>query len=271
VVNVPGAIVLAVVLVGALVPGCSLPASRGSVTPPPGGAPLSKALRDSFPGAVSYPAVPLGPEASGVIGDSIRGAIIARYGGPDTFEYDAYASPGQPFLDKSLPNAVFVRAFVRGRLVKMSRTDRFAVTGSKVYDFEGLNELLLAAGFTFDSTEMPVIAKTTVLLATFGKTLDASGQPSDGAAPSGSVPGAGFPAIAFLSATRDTWRLGTSPRADGIRVQCLVDGVRRAVFVGFWDPDEWGRRGVEVLNSGGLQFAPVPIRLPRPGAVRQRG
>lgn len=258
------AVILPGVLALALVSGCSLPASRRG-TPV-----LPQALRDSFPGAVSYPAVPLGPKASGLVGDSVCGAIVTRYGGPDTFEYDAYASPGHPFLRKELPGIVFVRAFVRGRLVNMRRTDRYAITGSKVYEFEGLNELLLASGFTFDSTEMPVIARITVLFALFGKTFDASGQVRDGAAPAGTEPGAGFPAVAFLSATRDTWRLGTFPRADGIRVQCLIDGVRRGVFVGFFEADSWGRRAVEVLNSDGLQFAPVPVPLPLPGGGARR-
>jgi hypothetical protein len=231
----------------------------------------STAFKDSFPHEVSYPATMLGPKVDGPTDTLIRQVVNSRYGGPSDYRYDAYTSPRHPLLDRVLPGASFMRVFIRGLLPEMRTTQRYVVAGPKLYGLDALNRVLLEAGFNFDSTEMPTIAKIAVLFATFGKTFDASGQVRDGQVPTDSSPGAGFPAITFLSVKTGEWQhpIHKDVRR-GVLADCMVDGQRMHLFVEFVNS---GRPEPQAVYSPGGSFMLLlgVIPVPKLPPLQKRG
>lgn len=223
------------------------------------------ALSDTFPDLVSYPATAFGEQIQGEEAAMLTSLAVS----PSDFDENGksfvgrkwYQSGPQSFLDSVLPGTRFLRQTSTDARYRpcLPFNQYFALLGGKLYGMDALNRLSLDAGFTFDSTKMPTIAKIAVLLATFGRAPDTSRPDLNRWQPTSSR---GFPAITFLSVKRDTWHPVPSPRSDGIRVECLIDGVRKSIFVGFWGADKWGRRGVLLVNGDGLQLTPTTTRLP---------
>jgi hypothetical protein len=247
---------------GITTPGANL---SGSGTPQAGGQ-ITKALADSFPDAVSYPATLLESELKGPVADSLWKLSSAGWCPPRVLQLQAYASQTHPLLATLIPRVTFVQARISAR--GATGYESYAVMDGRPYRLDGLNRLLLDAGFTFDSTEMPTIAKIAVLCATFGNFPPDTNRVGRYVLP---PPTRGFPAITFLSARRDTTHPPQTYRMDGVRLQCLVDGVRMSVFVRFTNPDKWGRREVDGLGGGGLQMVPVETRLPPPISPQKHG
>jgi len=238
---------------------------------------LTAAVRDSFPDAASYPAVGFGDEIKG----EAAGMLTSLVSGPSDYHRKSghlavtrrwWGSQPHPFLDSVLPGVRFLRLGEEDYRVTDVGT-RYTVSAlrdNRLYSTASLNQLLLDAGFTFDTTEMTTIAKIAVLFAAFGKTTDSSGRLRDGSAPTDASSGIGFPAITFLSTTRDTWHRKGSSVWDGVWVDCMMDGHRMRAFVNFWGADRRGRRQLELVYGGGLHLTPWPTRLPQTGAPRGR-
>jgi len=225
------------------------------------------ALKDSFPDAVSYPAVGFGDEIKGeeakaltslvasssdYVGDTRTIAVTRRW----------WECKPHHLVSAVLPKVRFYRLTENDyRMMDGSELSRIvAVSGNRIYSTDALNRFLLEAGFTFDSTEMPSIAKVAVLLATLGKWPPDTNPYLRGEA---QRPAPGFPAITFLSVKRDTWRPKGSSVWDGVWVDCILDQRRVKVFVSFWGADKWGRRQPERVFGGGMNLMPGPVRLPR--------
>jgi hypothetical protein len=194
----------------------------------------STAFKDSFPDAVSYPATVVDSRLEGPIADSIQQAAVRSLGvGVST---QTYVSQPHPLFAALLPDASFLRTKVDAP-PEFQTTNSHVQMAGKRYRLESLNRLLLDAGFAFDSTEMRTMAKIAVLFATFGWKFDTSGNLAFGREPTNSTPGDGFPAITFLSVKRGEWLpphlKGPFNVRRGLYVDCLVDGSRVPMFVGF--------------------------------------
>ncbi len=196
----------------------------------------STAFKDSFPDAVSYPATLLGPLPPGPTADSFHRAAAAWAGSPDHAYTKTYLSQPHPLLARLLPRATFARTQVDVPPEYRGNVDIVKMDG-RLWGLGALNNLLLGARFSFDSTEMPTMAKLAVLFATFGKTFDDSGGLRFAATLTDSQPGIGFPAITILSTKRGEWLpphlTGVFNIRRGMYVDCIVDEQRMPMFVGF--------------------------------------
>jgi len=224
-------------------------------------------LMDSFPDAVSYPAVGFGAEVTGE--EAAR--LTALVGGPS--DYDAksgrlavyrqwWEAEEHSLLESIAPGVRLLMLKENDPRMRdyVSEPRCLVLSGGKLYGLDALNRLLLDAGFSFDSIEMTLTAKVAVLFATFGRSpLDTHfyrrGVPIR--------PPPGFPAITFLSVKRDTWRPKGSSIWDGTWVDCLIDGSRERVFVSFWGADKRGQRQPERVWGAGLNFMPGFARFPK--------
>ena len=198
----------------------------------------STAFKDSFPDAVSYPGVRLGDPVDLALSKHLDS--LFPFANPLRRPDSSLAVPSgnwqeserQPFLDRVLPGVriLFVRWYPPG--YEHSHTASAAYLGGKVYRLDVLNRLLLDAGFSLDSTEMPTIAKIAVLFATFGKSPADTGRLIPMSEPP--VPTQGFPAITFLSVKRGEWKhpkFGYEAR--GVMLDCVVDGRRERYLLEF--------------------------------------
>jgi hypothetical protein len=183
-----------------------------------------------------------------------------------------WESGPHPLLSSVLPDVQFCGlGETDGRSTDASEGFRvFALRDNRLYAMDALNRLLLDAGFTFDSTEMPAMAKIAVLFATFGRTRDTSILGLEWWRPTSNR---GFPAITFLSAKRGERRSQSGLVAQGVRVDCLIDGVRNNVFVQFVGPDRRGLAEPERVMGRGIDFMVTPIVLPdrKPDSRRGEG
>ncbi len=244
-------------------------------------------LADSFPDAVSYPATLVASRPEGPMADSFHNAAARWAGSPSRAITKTYLGQPHPLLAKLLPRVTFTRTQVfippefHGTLEQ-------ATMGGRIYRMDALNRLLLEAGFTFDSTEMPTIAKIAVLFATFGQVVDTSdrfrfvprstdvqsgggfpGQFRSAPMPTDSQPGHGFPAITFLSVKKGEWQHPVHKDIRrGVRVDCMVDGRRTDFLIEFTgmaraEPDFLFTTPGEFL----MMFEGIPLPLP---AVRQQ-
>jgi hypothetical protein len=248
-----------------------MPVKRTTAAPPPPAEAQARALLDSFPDAVSYPAT----QVTAMRDTALAASFYDLSGGQHLSREDSLLyrrgraeaqwwceSGAQELLAEKLPGVRFFRGWQHIFGYEYGNWRDMAYNGGVLYRLDALNRLLLEAGFSFDSTEMTTIAKIAVLFATFGKTFDASGQFRDAPMPTDSTPGAGFPSITFLSVSRDTWRPKGSSIWDGTWVDCLFDGTRGRAFVSFWGADERGRRQPERVYGAGLNLMPWPAHLP---------
>jgi len=243
--------------------------AKGPVEPP-----MSKTLKDSFPDAVSYPATRFGDWITGELADrfyDLSGAGYATgimrkyYGSSGRLEDQRWRESGpQGFLTPILPGVRFFHALESPRCARDAwpSGQGWVYTGTKLYRVDALNRVLLEAGFSFDSTEMPTIAKAAVLFAAFGKSFpEPVGHGWVGPPP----PERGFPAITFLSMKREEKHYSGAV-GQGIRVQCIINGIRVNPYVALDGADKWGRRQVDRVFGGGLDLMMRPVvPFPPPG------
>jgi hypothetical protein len=149
-----------------------------------------------------------------------------------------YASDPHPFLASVLPGVSF--AAVSTYNYPVSPPSLCAITSDgRVYGIRDLNSLLLAKGYSFDSTELQTIAKIAVLVAYFmspprGKTWNPSMATEHPLNPC-RLGAAAFPSIEFRSflapqiQTRDEW----GPSGTRITVVSSIDGVPETTAVAF--------------------------------------
>jgi len=244
----------------------------------PASAESTAAVRDSYPDAASYPAVRFSDEIKG----EAAGMLTSLVSSPSDYHRKSghlavtrrwWETESHPFLDSVLPGVRFLRLSEEDYRVTDvgARYTVSALRDNRLYPAARLNQLLLGAGFTFDTTEMTTIAKIAVLFAAFGKTAGSSGRFRDGIAPTDSSPGVGFPAITFLSVERGEWK---HPKHGDVRrgasADCIVDGWRRGFFIEFT-----GRARAEpefLFTAQGeflMRFAGIPLPLPTP--LQKRG
>jgi hypothetical protein len=289
------ALVLAAAL---LIAGCSVPTKRSETTarpvpaepsPPASGGgtqdlpsktQLSGALKDSFPDAVSYPATRLSPLQQSDLTDELydlSGGSHLGYndsllnkplrGRAERQEW--FESESHVLLTKLLPGMRTLREVYtpfggeRADFVK-----DWVFSSGRLYRLGKLNQLLLDVGFTFDSTEMPTIAKIAVLFASFGKSFLDTGRIGWGTVP---VPPHGFPAITFLSVKKGEWQHPVHKDIRrGVLVDCLVDGQRMRLFVEFVNS---GRPEPQAVYSpgGGFMLLLGVIPVPKLPPLQKRG
>jgi len=217
-------------------------------------------LMDSFPDAVSYPATSL--EDAVVSPEAQR--LNALLGDTQDVRREWWLSHRHPFIDSVLPGVNFLVVSEEDwRVWDVGKAGRPLIQGGKkLYPLNALNRVMLDAGFTFDSAEMPTIARTAVLFATFGKRAGPSGQLTFGRTPTDSFAGDGFPAITFLSMKRGERRYRSGYVGPGISADCVIDGARNNVFVEFVGPDRRGFAEPERVMGTGIDFLVTPIVLP---------
>jgi hypothetical protein len=189
----------------------------------------STAFKDSFPDAVSYPATRLT-----LLQDSSLTARLYDLSGARHLRQTWYESEPQGLLVKLFPGVRVLRQVYNLAGEHIDFENDWALHNGRLRRLDRLNQLLLDAGLTFDSTEMPTIAKMAVLFATYGKSFPDTGYIGRHPYP---LPAHGFPAITFLSVKKGEWQ---HPKQNdiynlrrGMYVDCIVDGQRAPMFVSF--------------------------------------
>jgi hypothetical protein len=232
------------------------------------------ALRDSFPEAVSYPAVrPIGPvtRSDATMLNSLANA------GMDSLTRDQvsrqwWLSNPHPFVESLVPGAQLYRCrWRRGRVLESETY--FALFQGKLYGAGHLNYLLLDAGFSFDTSQMLVTAKAAVFFAVFGwqrPDTSARRQWSDMPTPPPSDP-LTFPAVAFLSVKRGVRRYPSGYVAQGVYLDCVIGTLPNTVFVEFYGSDEHGRAVLNRVMGTGINFMLIPLILPDTEPKLRRG
>ncbi|MCX6844735.1 MAG: hypothetical protein NTX53_20930, partial [candidate division WOR-3 bacterium] len=175
-----------------------------------------------------------------------------------------YACDPHPFLTSALPGVSF--AMVSSGSWRAGSSMLCGVTSDgRVYQKADLNSLLLADGYSFDSTEMQTIAKIAVLLQHFTvpsyKSEDFNRriitaedfQRGDSRPPEPPKPPevAGFPSVTFTTFTREVREIpyGTRSAANTrLTVVCRVNGVEETTAVDFHGTTD-GRNSLEGISS----------------------
>ena len=207
-------------------------APRGARNP----APLPK------PQAESYPATRFGPAATGEVEHRLMSLAPQRpkdgLPGLGLGETDWHASGGHPYLDSALPGVEFLLAKTLDSRVSCGGPgsevspiyDILAVRDGKLYGLRRLNQLLLDAGFPFDSASAPTAAKIAVLFSLLGDqftyTLTPRPQFNRREYRVPDIDSAqAFPAVEFRRVERDTW---LHPKHKdtryGVSLDCVIDG-----------------------------------------------
>jgi hypothetical protein len=236
---------------------------------------LPSALRDSFPNAVSYAAVPIAARVT-----SAESALLrSRVGGWDYAEwlrsegiikiYDGGSAPPDnrlkdgeqvlragtvPELEALVPGAVL---FNRDR---RAPGGHFIAYRDSVFAVKGLNRLFHYAGVSFDSSTMVARARLALLLVTAveEKPVEVSRatRTRDGLIPSGyGVGSLAVPQVSFLLFKAE-YPVKGAPGIAQVDFECLSGQSRRHETVHFW---RYGEAGAQLRLIGALAFDEVPL------------
>jgi hypothetical protein len=228
---------------------------------------LPLALRDSFPDAVSYAAVPIVARVtsaeSALVMRSIPKPEKPRLTDPI---YSSVWRVGPiPALEAIVPGAVLYR---QTRYVGMGNFPEYRIGyRDSLYELTGLNRLFRHAGVSFDTSTMVERARLAVLLVATKELSDRQGRVQFGIADS--VGETTVPQVSFLSTKVENPVAGLASRAV-VSFDLVVHGERRREDVEFW---RHAGTVVQLRMGAGLLFDDVgrqPV-LPKQGEPPETG
>lgn len=220
--------------------------------------------------------------------------LIARFGGPASYaetrltsDFDTsrihdsivgsldrprwYASETHSFLKNVLPGVSF--AVVTYGSWRAGSFMQCAITGDgRIYQNEDLNSLLLAEGFSFDSSEFQTIAKIAVLMqyiAAPPPRIDSPIRPMLDRPPSPIAVGAtAFPKVDFTSFAREVKKQPNGALDTRLTVICTIDGTGETATVDFHGTT-YGRNSLALFKSPHRYLPYQPDRRPEPYTTPQ--